>query len=131
LVPDGDRSPLGGELRTAEQGLATVDATLEQRREVLETAMRFAADCAPSHRKTRRLFNQAVLDRIEVCDRKLASVSYQAPFDLLFSMSKFEYDAVVAPTYPYANRVPLVEGPTIRLARMHTRAQVPKSGPPA
>jgi hypothetical protein len=50
--------------------------------------MRFAADCAPSHRKTRRLFNQAVFQRIEVCDRKLASVSYQAPFDLLFSMSK-------------------------------------------
>ncbi len=24
--------------------------------------------------------------------------------------------AVVAPTYPYANRVPLVQGPTIRLA---------------
>jgi hypothetical protein len=33
-------------------------------------------------------FNQAVFQRIEVCDRKLASVSYQAPFDLLFSMSK-------------------------------------------
>jgi hypothetical protein len=66
--------------------------------------------------------NQAVFDRIEVCDRKLASVRYQAPFDLLFSTSKFEYDAVVAPTYPYANRVPLVTGPTIRLAAPRIRA---------
>jgi hypothetical protein len=57
-----------------------------------------------------------VFDRIEVCDRKLISVSYQAPFDLLFSTGKFEYDAVVVPTYPYANRVPRVEGPTIRLS---------------
>jgi hypothetical protein len=82
--------------------LAAVDATLEQWREVLETAMRFAADCAEAYRRasrrTRRLFNQAVLDRIEVCDRKLASVNYQAPFDLLFNTSRFEYDAVVAPT---------------------------------
>jgi len=28
----------------------------------------------------------------------------------------FEYDVVVVPTYPYANRVPRVEGPTIRLS---------------
>jgi len=39
-----------------------------------------------------------VFDRIEVCDRKLASISYQAPFDLLFSTGKFEYEAVVAPS---------------------------------
>jgi hypothetical protein len=35
-------------------------------------------------------------DRIEVCDRKLASFSYQGLFDLLFSTSTFEYIAVVA-----------------------------------
>jgi hypothetical protein len=64
--------------------------------------MRFAADCAQTYRRasrrTRRLFNLAVFDRIEVCDRKPASVRYQAPFDLLFNTGKFEYDAVVAPT---------------------------------
>jgi hypothetical protein len=100
LRPEQQR--IGGELRTAEQRLAKVDASLEQWREVLETAMRFAADCAQVYRrasrKTRRLFNQAVFDRIEVCDRKLASVRYQAPFDLLFNTGKFECDAVVAPT---------------------------------
>jgi hypothetical protein len=53
---------------------------LEQWREVLETAMQFAADCAHTYRRasrrTRRLFNLAVFDRIEVCDRKLASVRW-------------------------------------------------------
>jgi site-specific DNA recombinase len=97
-----EQQRIGGELRTAEQRLAAVDATLEQWREVLETAMRFAGDCAQTYRRvsrrTRRLFNQAVFDRIEVCDRKLASVTYQAPFDLLFGTGRFEYDAVVAPT---------------------------------
>jgi hypothetical protein len=34
------------------------------------------------------LFNQALVDHIEVCDRKLPSISYQAPFHLLFSTSK-------------------------------------------
>jgi 4-hydroxy-2,2'-bipyrrole-5-carbaldehyde O-methyltransferase len=59
---------IGDELRTAEQRLTTVDATVEQWREVLETAMRFAANCGQAYRrashKTRRLFNQAVFDRI-------------------------------------------------------------------
>jgi hypothetical protein len=48
-------------------------------------------------------FNQAVFDRIEVFDRKLASVRYQAPFNLLFSTSMFEYEAVVAHTLSYSN----------------------------
>jgi hypothetical protein len=36
------------------------------------------------------LFNQALVDHIEVCDRKLASNSYQAAFNLLISTSKVE-----------------------------------------
>jgi hypothetical protein len=40
-----EQQRIGGELRTAEQRLASVDATLEQWREVLETAMPFATDC--------------------------------------------------------------------------------------
>jgi hypothetical protein len=56
--------------------------------------MRFAAGCGQAYRrasrKTRRLFNQAVFERIEVCDRKLSSFSYQAPFDLLFGTSTFD-----------------------------------------
>jgi hypothetical protein len=39
-----------------------------------------------------------VFNRIEVCDRKLVNISYQAPFDLLFSTGKFEYGQLVAPT---------------------------------
>jgi hypothetical protein len=70
--------------------------------------MRFPANCGQAcrraSRRTRRLFNQAVFDRIEVCDRKLAIVRYQAPFNLLFSTGKFEYEAVVAHTLSYSNR---------------------------
>ncbi len=84
-----EQERIGGELRTTEQRLAAVDATIEQWREVVETAMRFAADCGQAYRranhKTRRLFNAAVLDRIEVRDRKLAGVAYQAPFDALLA----------------------------------------------
>ena len=58
-----EQQRIGAELRTVEQRLAAVDPTLGPWREVLETAMRFAADCG----------------------RKLASVRYQAPFDLLLA----------------------------------------------
>ena len=42
---------IAGELRAAQQQLAAADATLGQWREVLETAMRFAADRAQSYRR--------------------------------------------------------------------------------
>lgn len=48
-------------------------------------------------------FRMDVLHRIEVCGRKLTSVSFQSPFELLFSTSEFEYDAVVAQTLSYSN----------------------------
>jgi hypothetical protein len=44
-----------------------------------------------------------VFDRIEVCDRELASVSYQAPFDLLVGAGRFEYEAVVAHTLSWSD----------------------------
>lgn len=114
-----EQERIGGELRTTEQRLASVDTTLQQWREVLETAMRFASDCGQAYRrashKTRRLFNAAVFDRLEVRDRRLAGVAYQPPFDLLFSRNGFEYDTVVAPTYQHANRPLTTQGPTIRL----------------
>jgi hypothetical protein len=71
-----------------------------------QPALRLAANCGrqacpEASGRTRRLFSQAVFDRIEVCDRKLASIRYQAPFDLLFSTSK--YEAVVAHALSYSN----------------------------
>ena len=66
---------------------------------VLETAGRFATNCAATYRHadppTRKLFNNAVIDRIELRDGHITHVDYQAPFDLLFGGSGFEYRTVV------------------------------------
>jgi hypothetical protein len=63
--------------------------------EILETAMRFATNCATAYARasanTRRRFNQAVFTRIDVRDGKFGAVGYHPPFDLLFSSSEFEY----------------------------------------
>jgi hypothetical protein len=72
-----------------------------------QPALRLAANCGRPARRasrgTRRLFSQAVFDRIEVCDRELASVSYQASFDLLVGAGRFEYEAVVAHTLSWSD----------------------------
>jgi hypothetical protein len=54
---------------------------------VREAVRRQRRQASRASRKT-QLFNQALVDHIEVCDRKLPSISYQAPFNLLFSTSK-------------------------------------------
>lgn len=61
-------------------------------------AANYGQACRRASRRTRRLFNQTVFDCIEVCDRKLAGISHQASFDLLFSTSGFEYETLVAHT---------------------------------
>jgi hypothetical protein len=54
---------------------------------VREAVRRQRRQAYRASRKT-QLFNQALVDHIKVCDRKLPSISYQAPFNLLFSLSK-------------------------------------------
>ena len=55
--------------------------------------------CATAYRRggyrTRRLFNAAVLDEVHVRDGHVVEAAYKEPFDLLFSVPKFEYDDVV------------------------------------
>ncbi|MGH9104266.1 MAG: hypothetical protein ACRDZX_00195, partial [Acidimicrobiales bacterium] len=76
-----------------------VDAHLAEWQEILETAMRFATNCAKAYARasapTRRRFNQAVFTRIDVRDGKIDTVGYHPPFDLLFSSSEFEYGDLV------------------------------------
>jgi hypothetical protein len=61
--------------------------------------VRFATNCGATYRHadppTRKLFNSAVIDRIEIRDGHIAHVDYRAPFDLLFGGSGFEYRTVV------------------------------------
>jgi hypothetical protein len=77
----------------------SLTANLDQWQVVLETAGRFATNCAATYRhadpRTRKLFNSAVIDRIEIRDGHISHVDYKAPFDLLFGGSGFEYRTVV------------------------------------
>ena len=94
-----EQARIGADVRSAETRLAAVDAHLSEWQEILEIAMRFATNCGKSYargnEKTRRRFNQAIISRIEVRDSKIGNVGYQAPFDLLFSSSEFEYGDLV------------------------------------
>jgi DNA invertase Pin-like site-specific DNA recombinase len=84
---------------TLEARRRSLAANLDDWRVILETASRFATNCGAAYRhadpRTRKLFNNAVIDRIEIRDGHIAHVDYQAPFDLLFSGSGFEYRTVV------------------------------------
>jgi site-specific DNA recombinase len=111
----GEQARIATDVRSAEERLAAVDAHLAEWQEILETAMRFATNCAKAYARasapTRRRFNQAVFSRIDVRDGKIAAVGYHPPFDLLFSSSEFEYGDLVEtmglePTTPCLQRAP-------------------------
>jgi len=101
------------DMRATEKRLAAVDAHLAERQEILETAMRFATNCAKAYARasapTRRRFNQAVFTRIEVRDGKIADVGHHPPFDLLFSASEYEYGDPVEVGSHNTNRSPTIE----------------------
>jgi len=84
---------------TLEARRRALTANLDQWQAVLETAGRFATNCAVTYHRadprTRKLFNAAVIDRIEIRDGHITHVDYKAPFDLLFGGSGFEYRTVV------------------------------------
>ncbi len=94
-----EQARIATDVRGAEERLAAVDAHLAEWQEILETAMRFATNCAKAYARasapTRRRFNQAVFTRIDVRDGKIADIGYHPPFDLLFSSSEFEYGDLV------------------------------------
>jgi hypothetical protein len=84
---------------TIDARLATLDASLEDWQELISTSLRFATNCARIYRRAgdsrRKEFNTAVLEEVLVRDGHVVNAAYQAPFDLLFAMPKFEYEDVV------------------------------------
>jgi hypothetical protein len=84
---------------TLETRRRSLTANLDDWQAILETAGRFATNCGATYRhadpSTRKLFNNAVIDRIEYRDGQITHVDYRAPFDLLFNRSGFEYRTVV------------------------------------
>jgi site-specific DNA recombinase len=94
-----EQDRIGAELRAIEARQTTLDASLEDWQEVMDLALRFSTRCGAAYRRggdrTRRLFNAAVLDEVHVRDGHVVEAAYKEPFDLLFSVPKFEYDDVV------------------------------------
>jgi site-specific DNA recombinase len=94
-----EQERIGADLRSIESRQTALDATLDDWQEVMHTALRFATNCGRGYRRagntTRKLFNAAVLQKVAVRDGHVTEAEYQEPFDLLFSVPKFEYGTVV------------------------------------
>ena len=94
-----EQQRIGTELRAIESRQGVLDATLEDWQEIMETALRFATTCGRGYQRagdrTRKLYNAAVLRRVLVRDGHVTEPEYQEPFDVLFSVPKFEYGTAV------------------------------------
>ena len=94
-----EQDRLGADLRTIDDRLAKLDASLEDWQDVIGTALRFATSCAGTYQRadnrTRKLFNSAVLESVRVREGHVTEAKYQEPFDVLFGAPKFEYGDVV------------------------------------
>ena len=79
--------------------LAALDANLEEARQVLDTAITFAADCAAAYAKasdpTRKRFNDAVFTRIDVRDGHVTGWEARPLYAELFDGPGFGYGSLV------------------------------------
>ena len=85
---------LDANLTAAQDRLADLDANLTEWQEILELAAAFATRCGDAYRKasdrTRRQFNAAVFQRLDVKDGRICHREYRPPFEDIFHMP-FEY----------------------------------------
>ena len=73
----------------------------------MELAASLATRCGDAYRKasdrTRKLFNAAVFERLDVKGGRLCQEQYRPPFDGVFNVSGFEYGTRVVWRFPYSN----------------------------
>ena len=97
-----EQERIAGGMGTIDARLATLDASLEDWQDLISTSLRFATNCARIYRRAgdsrRKEFNTAVLEEVLVRNGHVVNAAYQAPFDLLFAIPKFEYEDVVGRT---------------------------------
>ncbi len=71
------------DITAAEERLADLDANLGEWQEILELAATFAVRCGDAYRKasdrTRKQFNAAVFERLDVKDGRLSGEEYRRP----------------------------------------------------
>gem|GEM_PF-6388904 len=86
---------ISADIQAAKDRLGDLDANLGEWQEILELAATFATRCGDPYAKasdrTRKQFNAAVFERLDVKDGPLCHEQYRLPFDDVFSVSRFEY----------------------------------------
>jgi site-specific DNA recombinase len=94
-----EQARIGADIQAAKDRLGDLDANLGEWQEILELAATFATQCGDAYRKasdrTRKQFNAAVFERLDVKDGRLCHEQYRPPFDDIFSVSEFEYETRV------------------------------------
>jgi hypothetical protein len=94
-----EQARIGADIQVAKDCFADLDANLGEWHEILELAATFATRCGDAYRKasdrTRKQFNAAAFERLDVKDGRLCHEQYRPPFDDIFSVSEFEYETRV------------------------------------
>ncbi len=97
LKTEQDR--LDRDARDANDRLATLTAHLDQWRDILTTALRFAGDCATAYTRAaqrhRKQLNTALFTRVTVRDGHIHGWDHHQPFQTLFNGPQFEYGSSV------------------------------------
>jgi site-specific DNA recombinase len=90
-----EQAAISGDIQAANDRLADLDANLGEWQEILELAATLATRCGDAYRKasdrTRKQFNTAVFERLDVKAGRLCETQYRPPFDDIFSVPEFEY----------------------------------------
>ena len=94
-----EQGRIGADLTATKDRLGDLDANLTEWQEILELAAQLATRCGDAYRKasdrTRKQFNAAVFERLDVKDGRLCGEQYRPPFDDIFSVCEFEYETRV------------------------------------
>ncbi len=90
-----EQARIGSAIEAAKERLADLDASLGEQQEILELAAALATRCGDAYRKssdrTRKLFNAAVFERLDVKGGRVSGEEYRPPSDEVFTVSEFEY----------------------------------------
>ncbi len=90
-----EQARIGSTIDATKDRLADLDANVTEQQEILELAASLATRCGDAYRKandrTRKLFNAAVFERLDVKGGRLCHEQYRPPFDRVFTVSEFEY----------------------------------------
>jgi hypothetical protein len=88
-----EQARIGADVQVAKDRLGDLDANLGEWQEILELAATFAIRCGDAYAKasdrTRKQFNAAVFERLDVKDGRHCHEQYRPPFDDIFSVCEF------------------------------------------